>query len=115
MKFLQGLILTIHTAIEVPMLFFSGKIFKKYGPSTVMNSILFLMALKAFFYGHMISPWQVVLIEWLHGIIFALNVTNLTTTVFQISPENLTATTIASAYFMKGIGNVYGLNRKRTF
>ena len=69
-----------------------------------MNSILFLFALRMFFYGHMISPWQVVLFEWIHGPIVGLFYPIMTSTAFQISPEGLTTTTTAVAYFMEGLG-----------
>ena len=69
-----------------------------------MNSILFLFALRMFFYGHMISPWQVVLFEWIHGPIVGLFYPIMTSTAFKISPEGLTTTTTAIAYFMEGLG-----------
>ena len=91
------LLLSLHNA---------GRIIKKFGTTQVMNSILFLFALRMFFYGHMISPWQVVLFEWIHGPIVGLFYPIMTSTAFQISPENLTTTTTAVAYFMEGLGKL---------
>ena len=82
----------------------AGRIIKKFGTTQVMNSILFLFALRMFFYGHMISPWQVVLFEWIHGPIVGLFYPIMTSTAFKISPEGLTTTTTAIAYFMEGLG-----------
>ena len=82
----------------------AGRIIKKFGTTQVMNTILFLFALRMFFYGHMISPWQVVLFEWIHGPIVGLFYPIMTSTAFKISPEGLTTTTTAIAYFMEGLG-----------
>jgi len=108
MKFLQGLVLAINCTAETPMFLYSGRIIKKFGTTQVMNSILFLFALRMFFYGHMISPWQVVLFEWIHGPIVGLFYPIMTSTAFKISPEGLTTTTTAIAYFMEGLGIAIG-------
>lgn len=84
----------------------TAKIIKKFGSVKVMNGILFLFSLRLMFYGQLISPWQVILFEWVHGPIVGLFYPIMTSTAFQISPDNLTTTTTAVAYFMEGLGNV---------
>lgn len=108
MKFLQGLVLAINTAAETPMFLYSGRIIKKLGSIRVMNSILFIYALRMFFYAAMISPWQVVMIEWIHGPIVGLFYPILTSTAYEISPPGLSTTTIAIALFTEGIGIAIG-------
>ena len=103
-KFLQGLVLAINTAAETPMFLYSGRIIKKFGSVKVMNTILFIYALRMFFYASMISPWQVVMIEWIHGPIVGLFYPILTSTAYEISPPGLSTTTISIAAFVEGIG-----------
>ena len=69
-----------------------------------MHSILFIFALRMFFYGLMTSPWQVIFIEWTNGLIVGLFYPAMTLISFQIAPENLTTTTTSVAYFMEGLG-----------
>ena len=108
MKFLQGLVLAINTAAETPMFLFSGRIIKKLGSIRVMNSVLFIFALRMFFYACMITPWQVIMIEWIHGPIVGLFYPILTSTAYEISPPGLSTTTIAIALFTEGIGIAIG-------
>ena len=81
-----------------------GRIIKKYGTATIMHSILFIFALRMWFYGLMTSPWQVVFIEWTNGLIAGLFYPAITTISFQIAPDHLSTTTISVAYFMEGLG-----------
>ena len=81
-----------------------GRIISRYGSATVMHSILFIFALRMFFYGLMTSPWQVIFIEWTNGLIVGLFYPAMTLISFQIAPENLTTTTTSVAYFMEGLG-----------
>ena len=108
MKFLQGLVLAINTAAETPMFLYSGKIIKQLGSIKVMNTIVFIYALRMFFYAAMISPWQVIMIEWIHGPIIGLFYPILTSTAYEISPPGLSTTTISLAYFVEGIGIAIG-------
>ena len=82
-----------------------GKLIKRYGTTTVMHAILFIFALRMFFYGIMISPWQVIFIEGSNGIIVGLFYPAVTSISFQIAPDNLSTTTTSVAYFMEGLGN----------
>ena len=70
-----------------------------------MHAILFIFALRMFFYGIMISPWQVIFIEGSTGIIVGLFYPAVTSISFQIAPDNLNTTTTSVAYFMEGLGN----------
>ena len=72
-----------------------------------MHSILFIFALRMFFYGLMTSPWQVIFIEWTNGLIVGLFYPAMTLISFQIAPDNLTTTTTSVAYFMEGLGMYY--------
>ena len=128
MKFLQGLVLAINCIAETPIFLYSGtintalnfivkhwknksffqilgKLIKRYGTTTVMHAILFIFALRMFFYGIMISPWQVIFIEGSNGIIVGLFYPAVTSISFQIAPDNLSTTTTSVAYFMEGLGN----------
>ena len=75
-----------------------------------MHSILFIFALRMFFYGLMTSPWQVIFIEWTNGLIVGLFYPAMTLISFQIAPDNLTTTTTSVAYFMEGLGMYYSNN-----
>ena len=72
-----------------------------------MHAILFIFALRMFFYGIMISPWQVIFIEGSNGIIVGLFYPAVTSISFQIAPDNLNTTTTSVAYFMEGLGNYF--------
>jgi len=108
MKFLQGLVLAINCIAETPIFLYSGKLIKRYGTTTVMHAILFIFALRMFFYGIMISPWQVIFIEGSNGIIVGLFYPAVTSISFQIAPDNLSTTTTSVAYFMEGLGIAMG-------
>lgn len=127
MKVLQGFVLFTDTMVEIPVFFFSGKpllflkssqntnfsffvsgrLINHFGTRKLQNFILFLFALRLFFYGLLISPWQVLIFEGLHGPIVGLFYPILTLTAFQVSPENLTTTTTAVAYLIEGLGEFF--------
>lgn len=104
MKFLQGLVLAINCVAETPVFLYSGRIIKKFGTITVLHFVLFIFALRLFFYGLMTSPWQVVFIEFTNGLTCGLFYPTVNYIATQISPENLRTTTTSVAYFMEGLG-----------
>lgn len=108
MKFLQGLCLAINCMAETPIFFYSGKLIKRFGSTTIMHTVLVVFAMRLLYYGMMTAPWQVVFIEWTNGLITGLFYPAMTSIAYQISTPGTTTTTTAVAFVAEGTGIALG-------
>jgi PPP family 3-phenylpropionic acid transporter len=68
---LMGLSLTIATISELPVLFYSGIMLRRWGPRGVLILSLSAFIVRAFGYSISSQPWQALLFQFLHGLSFS--------------------------------------------
>jgi MFS transporter, PPP family, 3-phenylpropionic acid transporter len=68
---LMGLSLTIATISELPVLFYSGGMLRRWGPRGVLILSLAALIVRTFGYSISSQPWQALLFQLLHGLSFS--------------------------------------------
>lgn len=89
---LMGLTLTVATITEVPFLFLSGRLLRRFGPSRLIAVALALMAVRAFGYAWMPAPWWVLVFHLLNGPTYALFLAAGVAEAARVAPTGLGAT-----------------------
>jgi PPP family 3-phenylpropionic acid transporter len=108
-EFTLGWTLTVATLSEIPVLFFSNHLLKRWSPTQLMLAAIFLFALRSFAYTLIDAPWMALLIQLLHGSTFSLMWIAGVSYADAISPAGLHAT--AQGLFsgvMMGVGSGVG-------
>ncbi|XP_077967126.1 major facilitator superfamily domain-containing protein 6-like [Styela clava] len=108
-QYILGLSLIVTCASEIPMFWFSGWICQKFGYVSVLALGLIAASIRFFTYTFITDAWQVLLVEGLHGISFALPNAAICSYAAVIAPKDATATLISisqTAYW--GLGNMLG-------
>lgn len=108
-KVTLGLSLTVATVSEIPVLFFSNRLLRRWPAKQLMFGAILLFAIRAFAYSIIVIPWQVLLIQLLHGPTFSLIWIAGVSYADRIAPAGLGAT--AQALFsgmMLGLGSATG-------
>ncbi len=108
-KFTLGLTLTVATLSELPVLFFSDRLLRRWNAQRLMSAALLFYAIRALAYSTIVVPWLALLIQLLHGPTFSLMWVAGISYADKIAPAGLEAT--AQGLFsgvMLGIGSAAG-------
>ena len=108
-EFSLGLTLTVATLSELPILYFSNRLLRRWNENQLIRAALILFAIRAFAYSFIVVPWLALLIQLLHGPTFSLMWIAGVSYADRISPIGLEAT--AQGLFsgvMLGIGSAAG-------
>jgi PPP family 3-phenylpropionic acid transporter len=108
-EFSLGLTLTVATLSELPVLFFSNRLLRRWKAPRLMGAALFFFAVRALAYSFILVPGLALFIQLLHGPTFSLMWVAGVSYADQIAPAGLEAT--AQGLFagvMLGIGSATG-------
>jgi PPP family 3-phenylpropionic acid transporter len=108
-EFSLGLTLTVATLSELPVLFFSGQLLRRWSAQRLISIALVLFAIRALAYSLIHVPWPALLIQLLHGPTFSLMWVAGVSYADKIAPPSREAT--AQGLFagvMLGIGSAAG-------
>ncbi|KAL3673911.1 hypothetical protein V7S43_001598 [Phytophthora oleae] len=102
---LVGVIIATETISELPLFFFSNKIFERFGtPKCIIFSII-AYGIRMVVYTYAENPWVWLPFEALHGMTFGLLWAAFTNYIFQSSPEGTEGTMIGLlTAVQKGMG-----------
>ena len=104
-----GWTLTIATLSEIPVLYFSNRLLKRWPPQRLMMFSIFIFALRALAYSLISAPWMALMIQLLHGPTFSFMWTAGVSYADAIAPAGLHST--AQGMFsgvMLGVGSAVG-------
>jgi MFS transporter, PPP family, 3-phenylpropionic acid transporter len=106
---LMGVSLTFATVSEIPVLFFSDRLLKRFDARWLILFSLIVFALRAFAYSIMSTPWVVMPIQLTHGLTFSVMWVAGVSYVNEIAPDGLgtTAQSLFSSVTM-GLGAMVG-------
>jgi PPP family 3-phenylpropionic acid transporter len=108
-EFTLGLNLTVATVSELPVLFFSNRLLRRWNAQRLMGAALFFFAIRALAYSLIVVPWLALLIQLLHGPTFSLMWIAGVSYADQIAPAGLEATAQGLlAGILLGIGSATG-------
>jgi PPP family 3-phenylpropionic acid transporter len=105
----MGLALTVASVSELPVLFYSGWLVRRWGPHGLLALGLTAATVRALSYSIASAPWQVLIVQCLHGLSFSAMWVASVSIAGQIAPQGLGAT--AQALFsstMTGFGAMCG-------
>ncbi len=91
-QMVMGLALTMATVSETPALFFSGWLVRKLGSRGMLVMALAAYTLRMFFYSIVAAPWQVLLVQLMHGLTFSALWTAGVSYAGQLAPKGMEAT-----------------------
>lgn len=108
-EFSLGLTLTVATLSELPVLFFSNRLLRRWNAQVLMGTALFFFVIRALAYSFILVPWLALPIQLLHGPTFSLMWIAGVSYADQIAPTGLEATAqgLFSGVFL-GIGTAAG-------
>lgn len=104
-----GFTLTIATISEIPVLYFSNRLLRRWPANRLMLVAILVFAIRAGAYSIITAPWQALLIQLLHGPTFSLMWIAGVSYADKIAPAGLGAT--AQGLFsgvMLGLGSATG-------
>lgn len=108
-EFSLGLTLTVATLSELPVLFFSNQLLRRWSAQRLISVALLLFAVRALAYSLIHVPWLALLIQLMHGPTFSLMWVAGVSYADKIAPPNLEATAQGLfAGMMLGIGSAAG-------
>lgn len=105
----MGLALAMATISEIPVLFFSGRMLHRWGPRGLLVISLAAYVARAYGYSIASEPWQVLLIQLLHGLTFSTMWVAGVSFAAEMAPKGLGAT--AQGLFsstVMGVGGITG-------
>lgn len=108
-KVTLGLALTFATLSELPIMFFSNHLLRRWNAQQLMRVALLFYAVRALAYSFILTPWVALLIQLLHGPSFSLMWVAGISHADEIAPLGLEAT--AQGLFsgvMLGVGSAVG-------
>lgn len=106
---LMALTLTVATISEIPFLFISGRLIRRYGADRIIAASVLLMAGRAFAFAWMPAPWWVIVINLFQGPTFATFWAAAVSQANRLAPAGLGATAqgaLGGAMF--GLGSAAG-------
>ncbi len=92
-KTLMGFALTISTFSEVPAMFFSDRLLRRFGARGMLIIAMTTIGLRLICYSLTTQPWVVLVIQLVHGLTFAAIYTAGVYFADQIAPPGMQATT----------------------
>ena len=92
-KTLMGFALTVSTLSEIPALFFSDRLLRRFGARGMLVIAMTTIGLRLIGYSLTTQPWVVLLIQLCHGLTFAAIYTAGVHFAGQIAPPGMQATT----------------------
>ena len=108
-EFLLGLSLTAATLSEIPVLYFSQHLLRRWTARQLMSAAMLFYAIRALAYSFIKIPWLALPVQFLHGPTFSLMWLSGVSYADEIAPTGLKAT--AQGLFsgvMLGIGSATG-------
>jgi len=106
---LMGLALTISTLSEIPVMFFASRLLKRFNPRYLLLLALMVIGARLILYSVSSMPWQILLIQLLHGFTFPIIWVAGVSYAAEVAPEGLSAT--AQGMFgstLMGVGAALG-------
>ena len=106
---LMGLALTAATISEIPVLFFASWMLRRWGTRGLLVISLAAIVFRIFGYTLADAPWQVLLLQFTHGLTYSAMLVAGVTFASQMAPAGLDAT--AQSVFhttMTGMGGITG-------
>ncbi len=91
----MGLALTVATISELPAMFFSDRLLKRFGAHGMLIIAMMTIGLRLVCYSLASQPWVVLLIQLCHGLTFAVIYTAGVHYADQVAPPGMKATTQA--------------------
>ena len=108
----MGLISGGEALLEIPLLFFSARLIKRFKTTDLVIFCACLYTAEITLYSFCQSPWQVLFVHCIHGLGYGLYLSCMVQYVFRLAPKGLTATAqtmIACSNALAGIaGNLAG-------
>jgi MFS transporter, PPP family, 3-phenylpropionic acid transporter len=92
-KTLMGFALTVSTISEVPAMFFSDRLLRRFGARGMLIIAMTAIGLRLICYSLTTQPWVVLVIQLVHGLTFAAIFTAGVYYADQIAPPGMKATT----------------------
>ena len=92
-KTLMGIALTVSTISEVPAMFFSDRLLRRFGARGMLVIAMTTIGLRLICYSLTTQPWVVLIIQLVHGLTFAAIFTAGVYYADQIAPPGMKATT----------------------
>ncbi len=92
-KTLMGFALTVSTLSEIPALFFSDRLLRRFGARGMLVIAMTTIGLRLVCYALTMQPWVVLVIQLCHGLTFAVIFTAGVHFAGQIAPPGMQATT----------------------
>jgi MFS transporter, PPP family, 3-phenylpropionic acid transporter len=92
-KTLMGFALTVSTISEVPAMFFSDRLLRRFGARGMLVIAMTVIGLRLICYSLTTQPWVVLVIQLVHGLTFAAIFTAGVYYADQIAPPGMKATT----------------------
>jgi MFS transporter, PPP family, 3-phenylpropionic acid transporter len=92
-KTLMGFALTVSTVSEVPAMFFSDRLLRRFGARGMLIIAMTTIGLRLICYSLTTQPWVVLVIQLVHGLTFAAIFTAGVYYADQIAPPGMKATT----------------------
>ncbi len=106
---LMGISQSFATFSELPVLFYSGWLLRRFGARNLVLFSLLAFAARALLYSFLKSPWMVLPVQLLHGMTFSLMWASGIAYVSEIAPEGMGATSLSLfASVMAGMGGMLG-------
>ncbi len=108
-KTLMGLALTFATLSELPVLFYSDRLLRRWGPRGLLLFALAVYVVRALAYTVIAEPWLVLVIQLSHGLTFSAMWVAGVSYADSLAPEGLGAT--AQGLFsgvLMGLGGIAG-------
>jgi len=90
---LMGFALTVSTISEIPAMFFSDRLLRRFGARGMLIIAMTTIGLRLICYSLTIQPWVVLLIQLCHGLTFAAIFTAGVYFADQVAPPGMKATT----------------------
>ncbi len=105
----MGVALTIATVSEMPVLAYSGRLLRRWGARGLLILSLIMYIVRTLSYSLVTAPWQVLVIQLLHGLTFSSMWVAGVAYAADAAPEGLGATAQSSfSATMMGLGGMVG-------
>lgn len=87
-----GMVVAVKALMEVPMLFLSAKLAKRFSLIKIIFTVAALYMIEQFLYFFAQNVFQIILVQCLHGMAFGLYLSCTVSYIFSIVPRELNAT-----------------------
>ena len=89
---LFGLYSTVGVTVEIPSLFFVGRLIRRFGPIPCFCMGVAAMSLRLAGYSLLVNPWLALAVVTLHGVFASLVLTSSTSYITLVVPPGMAAT-----------------------